>query len=202
MGNDGSTYRPSSRFVTTGGTWLFAAGWCAAAWVDEGLAAALSALPACAGLALAGWLAFWYPRVEIDDDEVRLVNPLRTIAVPWPALVNVTTQYAMTLVTPHAQYRAWAAPGPGAGHVARAAAADLRGATTDVRGAVPMGDLPSAPSGHAALLVRRRWSQLVEEDRVEAGIAESTPVTQYWNAPAIAALAVTLVAALAVALVG
>ncbi|AEI11227.1 PH domain-containing protein [Cellulomonas gilvus] len=205
MASDGTVYRPTSRFFTTGGTWLFAGGWCAAAWVDAGVAGAVSALPACAGLAFGGWLAFWYPRVEVDDEAVRLVNPLRTVSVPWAALAHVSTQYAMTLVTPHGQYRAWAAPGPGAGHVARVSVSDVRAVSAgsaDARGAVPMGDLPTAPSGSAALLVRRRWQRLVEEGRVEAGVADRTPVTNRWNVPAIAVLAVAAITTLIVALVG
>lgn len=190
------TYRPRSRYVSTIASWAVIAGLTAARGFEDGSTAVLRALPLAVFLGLLAWLAFWHPRVEVSDDEVTLVNPLRTIHVPWAALINVETQYSLTLVTPGGSYRAWAAPGPGRHAVVTAGNDELAGVSRmarDSRGAVAIGDLPSAPSGRVAALVRRRWEHLVESEQLAAGVADDTPVLTTWNGPAIVLLAVALV---------
>ena len=45
------------------------------------------------------WATFWRPRVEVSDAGVRVVNVTRTIRIPWPALRDVDTKWALTLDT-------------------------------------------------------------------------------------------------------
>ena len=45
------------------------------------------------------WATFWRPRVEVSDAGVRVVNVTRTIDIPWPALRDVDTKWALTLDT-------------------------------------------------------------------------------------------------------
>ena len=40
------------------------------------------------------------PSVVVHDGGITLENPFRSIEVPWAALVNVDTRFALTLVTP------------------------------------------------------------------------------------------------------
>lgn len=115
--------------------------------------------------AYAGWWLFRYPYVAVDDDGVTLRNPVRTIQVPWPALVDVDTRFALTLVTPQGRWSAWAAPAPGimATHAGRRE--DVNGLPDISYGparSIRPGDLRSSDSGAAALLVRSRWVDLVE----------------------------------------
>jgi len=197
------SYRPRSRYVSTIGAWTVIAGLTAARGFEDGTTAVLRALPLAVGLGLLAWLVFWHPRVEVTDEGVVLVNPLRTIEVPWPALINVETQYALTLVTPGGRYRAWAAPGPGRHHVVTAGNDELVGMSRqarDSRGAVAIGDLPGAPSGRVAALVRRRWEHLVESEQLQIGVADAIPVVTRWNAPAIGLLAASVVGVVVVAL--
>jgi hypothetical protein len=189
--------------VSTIGAWAVIAGLTAARGFEDGTTAVLRALPLALGLGLLAWLVFWHPRVEVTDDGVVLVNPLRTIEVPWPALINVETQYALTLVTPGGRYRAWAAPGPGRHQVVTAGTDELVGMSRqarDSRGAVAIGDLPGAPSGRVAALVRRRWEHLVESEQLRIGVADQTPVVTRWNAPAIGLLAASVVGVVVVVL--
>jgi hypothetical protein len=60
----------------------------------------------------------------------------------------------------------------------------------DSRGAVPIGDLPSAPSGQVAAQIRRHWEDLVENEELELGVAEQTAVERSWNIPLLALLAI------------
>ncbi|MDM7830797.1 PH domain-containing protein [Cellulomonas edaphi] len=201
IASDGWTFRPRSRFLSTAMAWALIAGLVASRWVQGGPEAAARTLPAAVGLALAAWAVFFHPRVDVTDEGVRLVNPLRTIAVPWAALVHVETQYALTLVTPVGRFRAWAAPGPGRHQVVNSANGDLTGlprTSFDTRGAVPIGDLPSAPSGQVAAQIRRRWEDLVENEVLELGVAEQTHVERTWNVPLLVLLAITAVFTLVV----
>ena len=110
------------------------------------------------------WAMFWNPRVVVDDGGVHLVNPLRTIDVPWPAIQNVDTKWALTLITAYGRFTAWAAPAPGGLATARKMTRTDREAipssARDAQGAIRPGDLPETASGSAALIIRRRWEEL------------------------------------------
>lgn len=197
------SYRPRSRYVSTIAAWAVIAGLTAARGFEDGTVAVLRALPLALCLSLLAWLVFWHPRVDVTDEGVVLVNPLRTVHVPWASLIDVQTQYSLTLVTPTGNHRAWAAPGPGRHQVLTAGRDELAGVSRqarDSRGAVAIGDLPSAPSGQVAALVRRRWEHLVENEQVPLGVADDTPVTTRWNVPAIGLLTVAVVGVVVVAL--
>lgn len=135
-------------------------------------------------LALAGWVALWRPAVIVDDEAAKLVNVARTVTVPWPALIDVDTKYALTLRTPGHVYPAWAAPAPGRAGAAMA----RRRERGSVRPPGPLpsersrpGDLLASESGQAAYMVRARWQELVGAGRVEAGIADRVRVVQTWH---------------------
>jgi hypothetical protein len=150
-------------------------------------------------LALAAWEALWSPTVEVDDHGITLTNVFRTVRIPWPALVHIDTKYALTLFTPKHRYSAWAATAPGRGAALRAQKQDTppgRSGVPLVNGTARPGDLLSSESGQAAHLVRSRWSRLRDEDRIEAGVAESTPVEVIWHRSVSTGLAVLAVASL------
>lgn len=121
------------------------------------------------------WALFAHPCVKVDLSGVTLVNVMRTVMVPWPAIIDVETRWGLTLVTAYGRRTAWAAPSPGAAHVLRTSPrTEGRNlpASTYHNGSVRPGDLPTSPSGHAALLVRARWEDLkrrgvLDEPRLE-----------------------------------
>jgi len=123
---------------------------------------ALRAAPVLALGAGTCWVLFWRPCVAVDDGGVRVVNPFRTIDLPWPSILAVDTKFALTLVTAYGRYTAWAAPAPGARGMLMAnkhEAGHLPDSAT-YGGTVRPGDLPSTASGAAALDIRRRWEAL------------------------------------------
>ena len=131
-------------------------------------------------IALFVWEFMWLPIVLVTDTAVTLRNPLRTVVIPWPALVHVDTKFALTLYTPSRKFAAFAAPAPGRSLI--------HGANTQVAEAVPFlngqprpGDLLSSESGEAAHLVRRRWDLLQQQDLIESGVAETTPIVVAWH---------------------
>jgi hypothetical protein len=135
------------------------------AW-QYGLDDGLRVTPFLAMVAGACWAVFWRPHVAVDDGGVELVNVLRTVRLPWPSIREVDTKWTLTLDTAYGRFSAWAAPAPGAAHLVRT---DVRRDTREARSSwdpdvdeVRPGDLPSAPSGGAALVIRERWRRLRE----------------------------------------
>ncbi|WP_024285292.1 PH domain-containing protein [Cellulomonas sp. KRMCY2] len=83
--------------------------------IDAGPVAALRVAGPCGGLALLTWTVLWRPLVEVSDGGVLLVNPWRTVHVPWPALDDVSARWALTVRTTDGRtFSAFAAPAPGA----------------------------------------------------------------------------------------
>ena len=109
------------------------------------------------------WAMYWRPEVAVDDSGVRVVNVLRTVHLPWPAIQRIDTKWALTLFTAYGKVTAWAAPAPGGFASRMAGRQDFRGLPESTYGgdrSIRPGDLPGTPSGAAALVVRRRWEEL------------------------------------------
>ncbi|TFD68833.1 PH domain-containing protein [Cryobacterium ruanii] len=125
------------------------------------------------------WEMLWRPDLRVSDTAVTIRNPLRTIVVPWAALVHVDTKFALTLYTPGRKFAVYCAPAPG-----RSLTSAGRRKTTDpvpyLTGAPRPGDLPGSESGEAAQLVRARWDALQRSGRVNGGLAAQTPVSIVW----------------------
>lgn len=188
-----------SRFnrVLAAATWLFCAAGAAAVTV-AGLGDNAQYLPLLALVAFLAWAGLWRPAVEVGDDHVTIVNMFSTVTVPWAALIQVETRYALTLVTPGGRYTATAAPAPG--RLTTALSRREMGsasAQVDASGRVRPGDLPNTDSGAAAYLVRERWEQLRAAGAIELGVADETPAIRRWNLPVIVVGVVLLVGAIA-----
>ena len=163
--------------------------------------AVLTYLPLVALIAWLSWAGLWCPSLSMDEKSIAVVNMFATTVIPWSALIQVDTKYALTLVTPHRRVPVTVAPAPG-----RLATAfsnrDLKGisAPRGADGSISPGDLPSSESGAAAHLVRQRWESLLESNRVEVGTADTAKIDRRIHWPMISvsiALAVATVVTLA-----
>lgn len=167
----------------------------------EGVAEAAAFSPWLALMTLTCWACFWRPRVTITDAGVELVNVLRTVRVPWPAIQMIETKWALTLVTAVGTFTSWAAPAPGVRAAVFAmprrdqAAFEQRTLPRDGRrtGAAASGpgvrpsDLPATPSGAAATKVRQRWEQLREQGHLDDPRLEREHAVVRWHTGTIAA---------------
>lgn len=172
--------------------------------VYDGVSGLGTIAPWLALVALMVWAAYWRPQVRVDDGGVHVVNVLRTIDLPWPAIQRIDTKWALTLVTAYGRYTAWAAPAPGGIATARAASrASLKGlpeSTYGPGGSVRPGDVPTSPSGAAAAEVRRRWEELRDAGHLDDPRLEFARVPVRWHWPVIVgAPALILIGALAAA---
>ncbi len=152
------------------------------------------------------WATYWRPEVAVDDGGVHVVNVLRTIDLPWPAIQRVDTKWALTLVTAYGTYTAWAAPAPGGLATARAASkGTLKGLPESSYGpgrSIRPGDVPSSPSGAAAAVVRRRFEELRDAGHLDNPQLEFARPPVRWHWHLIAAAPVVAVIGLAAALYG
>ncbi|GAB3579811.1 hypothetical protein GCM10027406_18460 [Leifsonia lichenia] len=149
----------------------------------------------CAFFALLAWVTLWRPLFVVAREGLTVVNVTSTVHIPWEALINVDTKFALTLYTPGHKYAVWSLPAPGTSRTLRATRSETKGRVgkPSVADSVRRpGDLLSTPSGAAAEVVRRQWTQLRESGALEAGIADETPVTVRWHLVSLAALVLLL----------
>ena len=150
-----------------------------AVWLPGG-AERFAGLVPLAALAALAYVALWLPNLRVSDEGITVRNVLRTVSIPWEALVHVDTKYALTLNVPGRAVPVFVAPAPGTVTASRLARRSRReGRSLE---APRPGDLVGTDSGDAAALVRERWAELQQAGRIEAGIAEQAPVTSRWNA--------------------
>jgi hypothetical protein len=152
---------------------------------SSGMRDALLTLPWLCLFVTCCWAVFWRPGVVVSDAGIRLVNVTRTIDVPWPALLEVETRYALTLRTSYGRFTAWAAPAPGAGSALRTSMRSRRTYDTtdpdDEPASSSMGDLEGTASGDAATMVRRRWDRLREAGHLDAPQLEFEAPPTHWH---------------------
>lgn len=192
-------FRPTFGRVLCIALWII----CAVALVLTGrerLGQVLSVLPWLLLASGTVWVLFWNPRVQVDDAGVHLVNLLRTIDVPWPAIQQVDTKWALTLVTAYGRFTAWAAPAPGglatARRMTRTDRTAIPSSAKDAQGSVRPGDLPDTASGSAALIVRHRWEELRDAGWLDDPRLEHATIPVRWHWPTMA-IGVALVVACA-----
>ena len=185
------TYRASSAPWLTGFLVVLGLVMCFAGW---GHTVAHHAGAVFGGLALAalGYALYWRPRLEVHADEVRVVNPLRTVSIPWSRIVDVRTRFAVTIATDQGAHSC-AALRSGVDAVNRNHPIARPG------GAVRVGDLTSTASGAAAHRVRDTWQRKIETGELDVFARDAAPDpvrTRY--APGPLAAVVLLAAASAV----
>jgi hypothetical protein len=117
-----------------------------------------------------GWGAFWQPRVEVSDGGVTVVNTLRSVEVPWPAVQSVDGRYGLRLLTSYGPVTAWGAAAPAGRDRAR-----------------------GVPS-QAAVAVNERLDALRARGYLDNARLERPAPRSVWHLPLIAAMSALAVA--------
>lgn len=145
----------------------------------------------CALVALIAWMAFWTPFVRVTDGGVELRNVLRTVNVPWPALVRLDSRLGLRLVTDYGNFDAWAVPAPRRAVVRK----QRRAAREDP-------DVDTEPRTDAGDLVERRWAALRSAGYLDGARLESPTADIRLHALEVFAVVLLLVTSVAVTLIG
>lgn len=196
--NSDSIFRSRFNQVMAIVLWLLCAAASTAICVTGDAEALLTLVPVVL-IAFLTWIGLWLPAVKVDDHAVTLVNVFSTVTVPWSALIDVETRFALTLRTPTGKYSATAAPAPSKTTIA-VGKRDARGLDRSLTtgGKVRPGDLPETDSGAAAYIVRDRWKRLIESESIELGTAGQNPAVRRWHSTLIIIGSLLLVASIAV----
>ncbi len=183
-GSKASSRRPILIRAPHAGAWTaiavaLAAGALVAAWATAGASGALRLLPLAGGGLLITYVVMAMPSLLVEETGLTVVNPATRVHVPWAALTVVDTRWSLTLVTPHRRVTVWAAPSSGRHRITSATAREVLSVHPRDRGqggSVRLGELVGTPSGAAAKVVRERWTDLAESNRLDIGIADQVPV--------------------------
>lgn len=110
-------------------------------------------------------------RVVVSAWGVVLRNVLRDVHIPFEALADIGTQYALTLTTVDGhRFQAWAAPAAGRLGAARMTEEERKALTWSG----PLDEIPSSAAlrsdaGAVAVVIRRRWQRPSPVDAVDIG---------------------------------
>ena len=200
-GGDSDIFRARFNVIAAIFVWILCAAAVVSVFATYANSNALVFLAPIAVVAYLDWMILLRPTVRVDDTGVRLVNVTKTVDVPWEALIQVDTRYSLTLRTPHGNYAATAAPAPGRVNMTFARS-EMPGGRAKVRSMARPSDSTRTDSGAAAYLVRDRWTRLSEADRIELGVAETTPVDQTWHWKSLVLCAILVVGSLIVLALG
>lgn len=69
-----------------------------------------SSVPFLLSAAIIVWVVFGYPRVEISDGGITLVNVTLTVHIPWPCFTGADTRWNLRVDTTSGSYTSWALP--------------------------------------------------------------------------------------------
>lgn len=155
-----STYRPASAWWLAGVSWLLALAGMTLAIAQMGPRALLDGWPFYV-VAFLGWWLFYYPKVTISSVGISVHNPVRTISIPWGALSNIETKFALTLIAGDRRFGVWAAPAGGA-FSSRRGGKDSMPPGQDLESGMRASELLNSPSGGVAHMIRREWQRLIE----------------------------------------
>jgi hypothetical protein len=153
---------------------------------------------------------WWRPAVRISTVGVWIVDPLRTVFVPWPLLEETLTVQGLQLLTADRRFGSWAASRPFSAGNAWSTGRGIRGdnpmgfpsgmgsgAGPTLNAVLSGGDSPAgsrAGLSHAKLLVDQGW-QAWQGSRKEEK-ADLGEVTTLWHWGSIVAVMLTAGAAI------
>src|SRR5690625_1990746 len=67
-------------------------------------------VPFLLGAAILVWVVFGYPRVEVSDGGITLVNVVRTVHIPWPCFTGADARWNLRIETKSGSFTSWALP--------------------------------------------------------------------------------------------
>ena len=149
-------------------------------FATDGISGVLLSTPLVLTIIFGTLLLFWFPRVEVTEDEVVIKNVTRTFKVPMSRIARIDTRWALTLFLEDGKkITSWSATAPGrhASIFASREQGQHLPESTYLAGTVRPGDLISTDSGAAAATIRRYW----EQQRDVGSLKEDARVVVSWH---------------------
>jgi len=164
-------FRARSSLVSAGVAYFIIAGMVIQSIYLSDFFGAMSAL--CWGISLAVlvYVVMHRPKLELFDEGIRIINPLREITVGWNLVESIDAKYTMSITVAGKVIYAWAAPAPGRHHSRKIHPSDIKGTNIGAGGYMRPGDNPRTHSGAAAYLATLRLTSFRSSNR--------TPVHAY-----------------------
>lgn len=92
-------FRPTSSRYLALATWAILGVGIGSAFLGEQPAHSWRLVAPLGLIALVAWLFLWRPLLEVTDGGLRIVNPLRTVHIPWPAFGDVRVHGTVIITT-------------------------------------------------------------------------------------------------------
>ena len=152
----------------------------ASVFATDGISGVLLSTPLVLTIIFGTLLLFWFPRVEVSENEVVIKNVTRTFKIPMDKIGRIDTRWALTIyLETGKKITSWSATAPGR-HTSIFASREQGQhlpESTYLAGTVRPGDLISTDSGAAAATIRRYW----EQQRDTGALKADSEVIVQWH---------------------
>lgn len=158
--------------------------------IDAGASELVTSAPFLAAAVALVWALFWFPRVEVSDGGITVVNIVRTVHIPWPCFGSADARWTLSIDTAGGTVTSWAVP-TGSGTARRLPKG--RSETTQAEKQLGTGTAEAA-----ALVIGERYAQLQRAGHLAASTIARPELTRTFNTAGV----ITIGAAVALIVIG
>ncbi|MFM5905649.1 MAG: PH domain-containing protein [Micrococcales bacterium] len=191
-------FRPLSNLALAGTVFLLAALYPIEPLIRQNWLGFAAATAVSATAVALSWIAFVRPKLIIDDVKITIVNPFRTVVIPYGKIEIIDSKYSLVITTENGKFSCWVAPAPSRYGGRGVIKADIRNLpiTSGQDSQIRASDSPKSHSGQAAVLVR-----MAVETFNRAAVNSDDKVTQHFNVVGATLTLALLLSAVALQLV-
>jgi hypothetical protein len=108
------TFRPRSNYVWAGGSFILILLFIVNSfWVADSFAQISFELMISAALGVIVYLIWIKPKMVLEKDVIKVVNPFRTDLIAYSDILELETKWSLSIVHTHGKSRVWVAPATG-----------------------------------------------------------------------------------------
>jgi hypothetical protein len=108
------TFRPRSNYVWAGGSFILILLFIVNSfWVADSFAQISFELMISAALGVIVYLIWIKPKMVLEKDVIKVVNPFRTDLIAYSDILELETKWSLSIVHRHGKSRVWVAPATG-----------------------------------------------------------------------------------------
>jgi hypothetical protein len=108
------TFRPRSNYVWAGCSFILILLFIVNSfWVADSFAQVSFELMISTALGMIVYLIWIKPKMVLEKDVIKVVNPFRTDLIPYSDILELETKWSLSIVHTHGKSRVWVAPATG-----------------------------------------------------------------------------------------